>query len=191
MGPFLHDLWRGDLDGVHSVLDLCCGTGLLAGELIARGYGIVGVDASDAMLARARDRLGPDVALHRTVLPDLRVEGSFDAAVSTFDGFNYLTLPDLRQTLAATARCLRPVGWLVFDLHTDAMMEFTLSNPVVAGESAGNEFVIRSVIDRTDAPATPGSRSIEVKATHSASSTGSTSTKMPTSVRPWRTRVSP
>ena len=147
---FLHELWRGDPDGVHSVLDVCCGTGLLAGELIARGYGIVGVDASDAMLARARDRLGPDVALHRTVLPDLRVEGSFDAAVSTFDGFNYLTLGDLRQTLAATARCVRPAGWLVFDLHTDAMMEFTLANPVVAGESAGNEFVIRSVIDRAD-----------------------------------------
>ena len=32
----------------------------------------------------------------------------------------------------------------------DAMMEFTLSNPVVAGESSGNEFVIRSVIDRAD-----------------------------------------
>ena len=33
------------------MLDLCCGTGLLAGELIARGYEVVGVDASDAMLA--------------------------------------------------------------------------------------------------------------------------------------------
>ena len=33
---FLNELWRADADGVRSVLDLCCGTGLLAGELLAR-----------------------------------------------------------------------------------------------------------------------------------------------------------
>jgi SAM-dependent methyltransferase len=146
---FLHELWSADSEGVRAVLDLCCGTGLLAGELIERGYRVVGVDASDAMLARARDRLGTDVALRRMVLPDLRVEGVFDAAVCTFDGLNYLTPCELRRTMAALARRIRPAGWLVFDLHTDAMMEFTMANPVVAGESAGNEFVIRSVIDRT------------------------------------------
>jgi predicted TPR repeat methyltransferase len=43
---FLRELWSGDPEGVRSVLDLCCGTGLLAGELIARGYRVVGVDAS-------------------------------------------------------------------------------------------------------------------------------------------------
>jgi ubiquinone/menaquinone biosynthesis C-methylase UbiE len=48
-----------DADGVRSVLDLCRGTGLLAGELIARGYAVVGVDASEAMLDLARKRLGP------------------------------------------------------------------------------------------------------------------------------------
>ena len=55
---FLHELWSADPGGVRSVLDLGCGTGLLAGELIARGYRVAGVDASDAMLARARERLG-------------------------------------------------------------------------------------------------------------------------------------
>ena len=129
------------------MLDLGCGTGLLAGELIARGYRVVGVDASDAMLARARERLGPEVALARMTLPDLTVDGVFDAAVCTFDGFNYLTPDELRLTMAAVALRLRPAGWLVFDLHTDGMMEFTISNPVVAGESAGNEFVISSVVD--------------------------------------------
>ena len=144
---FLHELWSVDPAGVRSVLDLCCGTGLLAGELSARGYRVVGVDASDAMLAVARERLGADVALSRTTLPDLTVGGVFDAAVCTFDGLNYLTQNELRQTLEAVSRCLRPAGWLVFDLHTDAMMEFTVANPVVAGESAGNGFVITSDVD--------------------------------------------
>lgn len=144
---FLDELWSADPEGVRSVLDLCCGTGLLAGELIARGYRVVGVDASDAMLARARERLGPEAALSRMTLPDLTVEGVFDAAVCTFDGFNYLAPDQLRVTIPAVAHRLRPAGWLVFDLHTDRMMAFTISNPVVAGQSAGNDFVISSVVD--------------------------------------------
>ncbi len=129
------------------MLDLCCGTGLLARELAARGYRVVGVDASEAMLELARDRLGPGAELVRATLPDIPVDGVFDAAVSTFDGFNYLDADQLRETLAEVAGRLRPEGWLVFDLHTDAMMTFTLENPVVSGESAGNDFVIESKVD--------------------------------------------
>jgi len=144
---YLDELWSDDADGVRSVLDLCCGTGLLAGELIARGYAVVGVDASEAMLALARKRLGPETVLRRMTLPDLTVEGVFDAAVCTFDGFNYLTPDELGLTMAAVAQRLRPAGWLVFDLHTDAMMDFTIANAIVAGESAGNDFLISSVVD--------------------------------------------
>jgi SAM-dependent methyltransferase len=156
LASFLHELWSVDAGGVRSVLDLCCGTGLLAGELIGRGYRVVGVDASDAMLALARKRLGPEAALSRLILPDLTIEGVFDAAVCTFDGFNYLSPDELGLTMAALAHRLRPAGWLVFDLHTDAMMDFTISNGVVAGESAGNDFVISSVVD-------PGARTCDTR----------------------------
>lgn len=153
---FLHELWSTDPQGVRSVLDLCCGTGLLAGELIARGYRVVGVDAADAMLALARERLGPEVALRRVTLPDLAVEGVFDAAVCTFDGLNYLAPDELRLTMASVALRLRPAGWLVFDLHTDAMMNFTISNPNVAGTAAGNDFMISSIVD-------PGARTCDTR----------------------------
>jgi SAM-dependent methyltransferase len=144
---YLHELWSADAEGVRSVLDLCCGSGLLASELIARGYRVIGVDASEAMLAVARTRLGPEAALSRMTLPDLTLEGVFDAAVCTLDGFNYLSPDELRLTIAAVAERLRPAGWLVFDLHTDAMMEFTIANGVVAGQAAENDFVISSVVD--------------------------------------------
>jgi SAM-dependent methyltransferase len=153
---FLHELWSADAKGVRSVLDVCCGTGLLAGELTERGYRVVGVDASDAMLALARKRLGPDAELSRMTLPDMTIDGVFDAAVCTFDGFNYLTLDELSATMAALADRLRPGGWLVFDLHTDAMMNFTIANAVVAGESAGNDFVISSIVD-------PGARTCDTR----------------------------
>ena len=153
---FLDALWSGDPEGVRTVLDVCCGTGLLAQELIARGYRVVGVDASEAMLDVARERLGPEVVLSRMTLPGLTVEGVFDAAVCTFDGLNYLTPEELRRTMGEVAVHLRPGGWLVFDLHTDRMMEFTLSNPVVAGEADGNAFVIHSVVD-------PGARTCDTR----------------------------
>ena len=149
LAAFLHELWRTDTDCVQSVLDLCCGSGLLADELIALGYEVVGVDASEAMLDVARKRLGPEAALSRMTLPDLTLEGVFDAAVCTLDGFNYLSPDELRLTIAAVAHRLRPAGWLVFDLHTDAMMDFTIANGVVAGRAAENDFVISSVVDPT------------------------------------------
>jgi predicted TPR repeat methyltransferase len=153
---YLDALWSAGPARVRTVLDVCCGTGLLAEALIARGYRVVGVDASEAMLEIARERLGPAVRLSQRTLPDLMVEGVFDAALCTFDGFNYLTLDELRRTLVETALHLQPDGWLVFDLHTDHMMEFTRSNPVVAGEAAGNAFVIRSVVD-------PGARTCDTR----------------------------
>jgi SAM-dependent methyltransferase len=141
---FLDELWE---DGVHTVLDVCCGTGLLAAELVRLGYRVTGVDASESMLELAHGRLGNEVTLVRATLPELPVEGVFDAAVSTFDGFNYLSPDELRLTLRALTGRLRPGGWLVFDLHTDAMMRFTIENPIVGGESAGNGFVIGSAVD--------------------------------------------
>jgi predicted TPR repeat methyltransferase len=148
VASFLNDLWRADEEGVREVLDVCCGTGLLAGELIARGYQVVGVDASEAMLARARRRLGPDVPLVRSTLPDLAVDGPFDAAVCTLEGFDYLTPADLRSTLAVLALRLRSAAWLVFDVDTDAMMAFTISTPVVHGEQREHRFSISHSVDQ-------------------------------------------
>jgi predicted TPR repeat methyltransferase len=144
---FLHEIWSDDEDGVHRVVDVCCGTGLLAAELAALGYEVVGLDASEAMLARARRRLSPEVRLVRSTLPALAVAGEYDAAVCTLDGLNYLTPADLRSTFAALSLRIRPGGWLVFDVHTDAMLAFTVSRPVVHGEQGEHRFVIRSVVD--------------------------------------------
>jgi SAM-dependent methyltransferase len=144
---FLHRLWGSADTQVSDVLDVCCGTGLMAKELISLGYRVVGVDASAAMLGRARELLGPDADLTIDTLPQLTVSGTFDAAISTFDGLNYLTPQALTATFLAVAERLRPGGWLVFDLHTDAMMHFTAANPTVQGSDHGHDFAIASAID--------------------------------------------
>ncbi len=144
---FLHDLWGHDADGVRTVLDVCCGTGLMTAELTALGYEVVGVDASQAMLDRARRLLGPDAVLFRETLPDLRIGGTFDAAVSTLDGFNHLAPDALRATLVAIGARIRAGGWLVFDVHTDAMMELLAANPLIEGEEGGRRYTLTSAVD--------------------------------------------
>jgi hypothetical protein len=99
------------------------------------------------MLTRARELLGPEPALIQQTLPELTVDGGFDAAISTFDGLNYLSPADLQTTLAAVSGRLRCGGWLIFDLLTDAMMWFAAANPVVSGNSAGHDFSIVNVVD--------------------------------------------
>ena len=147
LAGFLNELFSADEEPVADVLDVCCGTGLLAAELAARGYRVTGVDASEAMLARARRLLGPNATLIHATLPDLPLEMNFDAATCTLDGFTYLAPAALAPTVKAIARVLRPGGWLVFDAHTDAMMALTSSRPVVSGEQEGHRFVILAEVD--------------------------------------------
>jgi demethylmenaquinone methyltransferase/2-methoxy-6-polyprenyl-1,4-benzoquinol methylase len=91
------------------VLDACCGTGDLALADEQAGGKVTGVDFSERMLARAREKsqsvdwvLG-DV----TALPF--PEGSFDAVTV---GFGIRNVPDLEAGLAELARVLRPGGRL-------------------------------------------------------------------------------
>ena len=76
---YLHELWVSDPAQVHSVLDLGCGTGLMAAALTAYGYRVTGVDSSATMLARARRLLGPEAVLIQGSMPGLGVGGVFDA----------------------------------------------------------------------------------------------------------------
>jgi predicted TPR repeat methyltransferase len=102
------------------------------------------------MLNRARALLGPEAMLIQSVLPELGADGEFDAAISTFDGLNYLGPDDFRRGIAAIAAHLRPGGWFIFDLHTDGLMQFTLTNPRIAGEEQGFRFEIVTTVDPQD-----------------------------------------
>jgi SAM-dependent methyltransferase len=142
---FLAARWQDD--DIHAVLDVCCGSGLMTTELIARGYEAVGVDASAAMLDLARARLGPEVRLLEAVLPDLPVDGPFDAAVSTLDGLNYLTPAALEATFARLHDVVRPGGWLVFDVHAEAAFVMMQANPSITGADGRRTWMLTSDCD--------------------------------------------
>jgi demethylmenaquinone methyltransferase/2-methoxy-6-polyprenyl-1,4-benzoquinol methylase len=94
-------------DGGH-VLDVATGTGLVAAELVRRGFRVTGVDQSAEMLASARRRFDDRVEL---------VEASAEALPFDDASFDHLTVTYLLRyvedpgaTLAELARVVRPGG---------------------------------------------------------------------------------
>jgi SAM-dependent methyltransferase len=111
------------------VLDVGCGSGLLARKLRDAGYAVQGVDASPAMVELARSH-EPSADFQVVRLPTGRRPGSegalpaSDAVVSTGHVLNYLgTRARIAQALAELARAVRPGGLLALDLMTERYRE--------------------------------------------------------------------
>lgn len=112
--PFYVGLAAG-LD-VSSIIDVGCGTGVIACELARLGYRVTGVDPAPAMLDIARTRLGGHLV--RWIEGDaVSIDGPpADLAMMTAHVAQVISDDDTwRQTLAATYRALRLGGHLVFD----------------------------------------------------------------------------
>jgi SAM-dependent methyltransferase len=114
--PILERIWLPRLPAGARILDVCCGTGYLAGLLIARGFRVSGIDASAPMIAHAR-RNAPEGEFQVADARDFQVPGTFDAAVSTFDSLNHITsLQDLEAVFRNVAVAMAPGGWFAFDI---------------------------------------------------------------------------
>lgn len=122
---FLEKLLDRSKIPVHTVLDLACGTGTMTWTLAARGYEMIGVDASPEMLAQAQQKEGRGIAplFLCQSMPQLDLYGTVDAAVCCLDSLNYLTRPvDVQKTFDRLRLFIAPGGILVFDVNTDAKL---------------------------------------------------------------------
>jgi SAM-dependent methyltransferase len=109
------------------ILDVACGAGRHAGALAGRGFYVVGVDLSPAMLAEARRRF-PERARLRFRRLDMRrlaFREEFDAVVSLYTSFGYFAPAENEATLRRMARALAPGGKLLVD-HRDPSYEARL-----------------------------------------------------------------
>jgi SAM-dependent methyltransferase len=108
----------------QELLDLCCGTGVLAAHFLEHGYHVTGLDLSEAMLQFARQNTQAYVVAGLANFiqgdaSDFHLDQKFGFIVSTFDALNHLADED------ALGRCFRCVfsvlkegGVFIFDLNT-------------------------------------------------------------------------
>ena len=98
-----------------TALDAACGTGRHAEHLRSLGYEVVGVDATEAMLAVARAKV-PGASFRLGALQALPVD---DASVDVVTCALALThVEDIGPAITEFARVLRPGGWaVVSDIH--------------------------------------------------------------------------
>jgi SAM-dependent methyltransferase len=110
--------------GADDVLELGCGSARLALALARDGRRVVGIDRSQAMLARARARLaarGARVAaraqLVRADLRDFALRRRFPLVICAFNTFQHLyTRDDVARCLARVAGHLAPGGVFALDV---------------------------------------------------------------------------
>ncbi|WP_326568473.1 class I SAM-dependent methyltransferase [Amycolatopsis rhabdoformis] len=105
------------MDESPTVLDLGCGTGALLRHARDRGHRgrLAGLDPDHAALARARHRC-PDVEWWPGTAAGLIVAAEFDLVTMTGHAFQCLTTDhDLRASLTAVRRALRPGGRFAFE----------------------------------------------------------------------------
>jgi SAM-dependent methyltransferase len=121
---------RSDLDvyaayveelGAQRVLDVGCGTGVLALMLVDRGLDVIGADPAAASLAVARAKPGADRV--RWIDGDATAVTSTDRDVAVLTGNAAQAIVDPEdwdRTLRAIWHCLRPGGRLIFETRVPA-----------------------------------------------------------------------
>lgn len=177
----LMDHYIGELLEQHPVsgrraLDLACGTGTLALLLADRGWDVLGIDASETMLAIARikatsmdtpgrvtfasgDMRSVMTSDQRPATSDQgRINGdalspsvlspqSFDLVTCTYDSLNYLlSEADLAACFAGAAWALAPGGLFVGDMNTPYFLEHVWE-PCLVEETDGFVQVAQSSFD--------------------------------------------
>ena len=113
MDVIQHLLPRGS-----TLLDLGCGTGIDAEYLAARGYRVVAVDSSPAMVTRTNERLERAGLTHLASAECVGIQelarldtAGFEGAYSNFGAVN--CVPDLQTLASALALKLKPRGLFV------------------------------------------------------------------------------
>ncbi len=101
----------------NSVLDIACGTGLIASRLAQEGHTVFGADPATAMLQVAQRRPGGDLAVWIvSTAQTLSLKRRFDRIMMTGNAFQVLlTEQDLQAALLVMQRHLATSGQIAFE----------------------------------------------------------------------------
>jgi ubiquinone/menaquinone biosynthesis C-methylase UbiE len=128
------------------VLELGCGTGLILARIAEFAKEAVGIDLSEGMAQRARDR-GLDV--HIGSVCDLPFEDDrFDLAYS----FKVLAhIPDIEAAIREAARVTRPGGHLLLEFYNPWSLRY-VAKKVAGPQPIGDSRTEADIFTRWDSP---------------------------------------
>ena len=117
-----------------------CGAGKYEGILLEAGHNVLGIDLSEGMLVRARERY-PQVQYQKMALHEMDFQDVFDGAIC-IDALEHVFPEDWPVILRSFHRALKPDGILYFTLEVSAEGELAEAYeqasarglPVVYGE---------------------------------------------------------
>lgn len=134
--PYLYDAeyggYQGDFDlffnliSEGNVLDLACGTGRLAIPMAQKGFNVIGLDASESMLALAREK-SKELLIEwiQGDIRDFQLNKTFDLILMAGNAFQaLLSEEDQIQMLACVRKHLKPTGLFVFNTRNPRVNNF-------------------------------------------------------------------
>src|SRR5260370_15997591 len=160
--------FRASIAGKRRVLELGIGTGRIAVPLTAKGLKVFGIDASEKMVEKMREKPGGDAIL--VVLgsfADVKIGGQFSLIYVVFSTFfALLTQEEQVQCLQRVARHLTPEGAFVMEAFVPDPSRFDRGQRVGALDVGTDR--VRLEVTQHD-PSTQSIRSAHVEVSESGS----------------------
>lgn len=129
----------------NTILDLGCGTGALTELLYQKGYDMIGIDNSEAMLQIAMEKKvesGSDILYLLQDMRELELYGTVGAVVSVCDSVNYLlSEEDILTAFRLVNNYLYPEGLFIFDFNTVYKYEEVIGDSTIAENREDCSFI--------------------------------------------------
>jgi SAM-dependent methyltransferase len=139
-----------ELAGDGAALEFAVGTGRIALPLAERGVSVAGIDYSEAMLARLREKPGAErVEAVQGDMASTRVEGEFSLVFLVFNTIFNLTSQDGQVACFANAGAhLKPGGRFVIEARVPELQRLPLGQTVLPWRAApeGLSFYVYDVV---------------------------------------------
>jgi len=127
------------------VVDLGCGTGTLTELMYEKGYDVIGVDVSEAMLniaMRKKEENGSEILYLLQDMRDLELYSTVGTVYSVCDSLNYiLEEEELLEIFSLVNNYLYPGGIFIFDFNTDYKYREVIGNTTIAENREDCSFI--------------------------------------------------
>lgn len=151
---YLENIWNKFNIKPNLMAELGCGTGNITHRLAQKGYDMIGIDISDTMLLKAKEKAVEDNLEILYLMQDMRefeLYGTVDCIISLCDSLNYITEEeDLLEVFKLVNNYLEPKGLFIFDMNTEYKFKNILGDNVFAETEKNAAYIWENFYDEEE-----------------------------------------